>query len=468
MTPPEKHTGHPGTSVTSKRSSESEPLPAKTLKDSSFPKFLDGDVTITLHDISFQLHSKKLRESCDYFAEFDELPKRFILGSSDVIKPVEPEPVASEAFDSEPVASKAFEAETVVSEAFDPESVEFEAFEAETVASEAFDPESVASEAFDPESVASEAFEAETVASEAFDPEPVEPKPEPKLEPKPILKRTQDANENIFRLLYKRPLACSTPQCLLDTSILVGCYGCVGVNKVRDPLALATHRVCAGGELYRKSPWGLLTLAFDIHEESIFSVAFEHVVGRGEDIPERLPAKVAELVARYTAKLRDEIEECWELATTRCSSTNDSIPDTLAASMMGGYLCKKVAYSSKTALTPDVYDNLLYISRMKDVGPIMESKAALLKGVDCVDESMDEAQKLAAYMSNYFDDEEDNWGPALRAADKGLKMGMNRRSVKNSLQKKLREVQDALRPLFQGDKGVGYFTFMRFKDSFPW
>lgn len=103
---------------------------------------------------------------------------------------------------------------------------------------------------------------------------------------------------------------------------------------------------------------------------------------------------------------------------------------------------------------------------MEDIYSILRD--GLLIAVDEVQNCMYKARDLAAECSDDLNYEDLSWESVSRAAEQGLKRCVNRRSSEDLLIQKLLNVQEALQPLFEGDRGIGYFSCIQFEGPFPW
>ncbi|KAL1622245.1 hypothetical protein SLS56_008864 [Neofusicoccum ribis] len=356
--PPQKRnaTRDPQSHPPAKKSNATEP-------SCSFPNFTDGDVTIFLGDLELKLHSKTLCDTCDYFVKFDELPKHFILESSDsidVVVPVYSLPDDPHCDDTEAAISSNINTDTNV------------------------------------HSIAT----AKSTGTSY---------------------RARTASEAIFRLLYRQPLLSTSPERLFDVASLATRYGCV--DAVKDALILAILKACLGTRLLLEEPWTILNAAYNLRDESLFAEALLSVVSYGgSNTRERLPGAVTDLVPSHTAQLKRKIQQCWKDALCYCSQIDGTkagiLPNALAAVLMQTYLQENVAYSSDSSLDSQLYVNLVDLLKMSSIRPML--KYDLLAAVSDVDDSLCAAQGFIDTMASWHYEEEDEWSPASQMIEKGL------------------------------------------------
>ncbi|KAH7042236.1 hypothetical protein B0J12DRAFT_674287 [Macrophomina phaseolina] len=212
------------------------------------------------------------------------------------------------------------------------------------------------------------------------------------------------------------------------------------MNKVKDALVSAILKASLGTTLFRDDPWALLNAAYNLRDEAIFSEALLHVVGRGGG-GELLPSGVADLVDKHLADLEAKVKTCWQDAL-RCCRT-DSIPRALATTLMR-------SYSTSTPLRPEVYKVLAALHHMANIKPLLH--AGLMASVDEVDDALVASQ---TFINN-------------QDSDRWLDQCVNRQSVEGELRSMLQGIKEVIKPLFVGDRNVGYITCMHFAGPFPW
>lgn len=365
----------------------------------SFPAFSDGDVAISVGDLALTLHSQTLRKSCDYFANFDSTSTKF--PDRFVLKP----------------------------------------------ASLLLGPDADHTLAFAVVSPADADADADADRNNGGD--------------DARIKRARSANEAIFRLLYRQPLSCTKPADFRDVAALATCYGCV--DAVKDTLVTAILKASLGTTLFRDGPCALLNAACNLRDESIFSEALLHAVGRGCG-DELLPSTVADLVDKHTAGLEAKVQGCWQAAMRCC--TTDSIPRALAAVLMRNYVDQHVACTLVSPLRPEVYGVLFALHTMENIKPLLQ--AGLLARVDDVDEALVAGQDfiVAQDVDRYGDD--DDYYAHLYRVHRGFDECVNRRSIEGELRTMLQNVKQVIKPLFVGDRNASYFTCVQFAGPFPW
>lgn len=376
----------------------------------SFPKFNDGDVTTSVGDLELNLHSQTLSDTCDYFSELHsdstKLPKHFTLKPSKL----------SLGHDADQTLAFA-----IVSPA-DLSDNEVEAANGDDNST------------------------ARTTTTTTTDTQ---------------IKRAEAANEAVFRVLYRQPLLCARPADFRDAAILAAHYGCI--DAVKDALVTAILKASLGTTLFQDDPWALLNAACTLRDESIFSEALLHVVGRGGG-DELLPDAVADLVDKHVADLEAKVKRCWQDAMHCCRM--DSIPRALAATLMNSYFDQHVACALGSPLRPEVYKILAALHHMDSIKPLLQAR--LMAMVDEVDDALVAGQDFVKVQDPARCYDGENYSNTIYIIDKGLEQCVNGQSVEVELQKMLKGIKEAIKPLFVGDRNVGYFTCIHFAGLFPW
>ncbi|GME36514.1 hypothetical protein GTA08_BOTSDO13094 [Neofusicoccum parvum] len=374
----------------------------------SFPNFDDGDVAISVGDLELNLHSRTLRDTCAYFAEFDStgFPKHFIY------QPRSP----SLGHDADQTMTFA-----VVSP---------------------YRNSSGAEAANDDDNSTAQTTTTTTTTTDAR------------------MKRAKAANEAVFRILYRQPFSCARPADFRDAATLATRYGCA--DAVRDALVTAILKASLGTTLFQSDPWALLDAAYNLRDESIFSEALLHAVGRGGG-DELLPDAVVDLMDKHVADLEAKVKRCWHDAM-RCCRT-DSIPRALAATLMRSYLDQHTACALGSPLRPEVYRVLAALHHMDNVKPLLQAR--LMAMVDEVDNALVAGQDFvnAQDPDRCYDGE--SHSNTIYVIDKGLGQCVNVQSVEGELLSMLKGIKEAIKPLFVGDRNVGYFTCTHFPGPFP-
>ncbi|KAK0664205.1 hypothetical protein DIS24_g494 [Lasiodiplodia hormozganensis] len=362
--------------------------PAKKAKAANdFPLFDDGDVTICMGNLIMKLHSKTLRGSCEYFANFEELPTRFVL---------------------KPNTASYAESYILVPATSDGNGVS------------------------DNEAQKDNFEDALTV------------------------------NENIFRLLYHKPISCTTQTPFSEITALAKVYGCI--DAIRDDLITALLRVSLGSQMFRDGPDRLLYTGYYLRDKAIFTEALVHTVGQRKCDSEYIPGNVKGLVTKCVAELEDKVGQCWEAAIRCCEA--DTISNAVAATLLRQYLDKRIPCILGSPLRTEVYNVFAALHRMEDVKVLLEID--LMTQVDTIDDALGAG---VSFLRSFDADrlfEIEPSGDTQRSINKGLDCGVSRDEVVEELSDILKQVQYSIKPLFKGDRNVGYFTCFQFEGPFPW
>ncbi|KAH7029966.1 hypothetical protein B0J12DRAFT_682982 [Macrophomina phaseolina] len=235
------------------------------------------------------------------------------------------------------------------------------------------------------------------------------------------------------------------------------------MNKVKDALVSAILKASLGTTLFRDDPWALLNAAYNLRDEAIFSEALLHVVGRGGG-GELLPSGMADLVDKHLADLEAKVKTCWQDAL-RCCRT-DSIPRALATTLIRSYVDQHVACALGSPLRPEVYKVLAALHHMANIKPLLH--AGLMASVDEVDNALVASQ---TFINNQDSDrcyDAESYNNSIHILNEGLDQCVNRQSVEGELRSMLQGIKEVIKPLFVGDRNMGYFTCIHFAGPFPW
>lgn len=377
--PPNKRSTSPVT--------ETAPPAKKSKAANDFPLFDDGDVTICMGNLVMKLHSKTLRDSCDYFANFEELPTRFVL------KP------------ETNVSAKSYMLVPATSD--DNGGSDNEA-------------------------------------------------------QKDHLEDALTVNESIFRLLYHKPISCTTQTPFCEITALAKMYGCI--NAIRDDLITALLRASLGSQMFRHDPDRFLYTGYHLRDKAIFTEALVHTVGQRKCDSDFLTEDVQGLVTKGVAELEDKVGQCWEAAIRCCEA--DTISNAVAATLLRQYIDKRIPCILGSPVRTKVYNVFAALHRMEDVKVLLEID--LMAQVDTIDDALGAG---AFFVRNFDADrrfEIEPSGSTERSINKGLDCGLSRDEVVEELEDIVRQVQNSIKPLFKGDRNVGYFTCFQFEGPFPW
>lgn len=378
--PPEKHGAGPVTEIAP---------PAKMSKAANdFPLFNDGDVDICVGSLAMKLHSRTLRDNCNYFANFDKLPTRFMLmPSTDT---------------------------SITSYMVVPASSDGSGGEPDTPAPRSGNPK---------------------VAAVA-------------------------ANETVFRLLYHKPISCTTVASFYHVTALAVEYGCI--NAIQDGLITALLRASLGTQMFRNDPDLLLYTGYHLREKGIFTEALVRTVGQYKCDNGYIPESVKGLVAKGVDELKEKVRQCWGAAIRCCEA--DGISGVVAATLLRKYLDKCIPCILGSPLHTKVYNVLVAIHRMDDAKPLLEVN--LITQMDTINDGLDTGM---TYLRDVVNEPDEGYRSEMKwHITQGLDCGVSGGEVVKELEKMLEKVQNSIKSLFTGDRNVGYFTCFQFEGPFPW
>ncbi|KAL1640200.1 hypothetical protein SLS58_007151 [Diplodia intermedia] len=370
----------------------------------NFPKFHDGDVTIIIGDLELKLHSKLLIAKCRFFAH-DGGCKRFVVDSK---KPLQ------HGMDHPPL----------------------------TVAPYETAPQKSTSEG--------------------------SPTTKSTIEVDDYVKRSRAANEAFFRLLYNRQLSSLTPAEFRDVAILTSEYGCV--QRIKDALIIAFFKANLGTMPFRDNPWAILYAAGQLQDEAIYHEAMVHIIGRGglhrNDKKVVHPWSGLEIITQ-TGELRDKVRHC-SSAAMRCCKYDD-VASAIAAAVMKLYISSYIFCDMADPLQPEIYDKLRSLHDMEDAKELLD--AGVLTVLEHLDDglvagglALDRLKGLK--WSSIID--EINYKSLIVRVNKGLEQGVSSKKALEELERLLANIKTALKPLFVGDRNVGYFTCVQISGPNPW
>ncbi|KAL0253253.1 hypothetical protein SLS55_010225 [Diplodia seriata] len=370
----------------------------------NFPKFHDGDVTIIIGDLELKLHSKLLIAKCKFFAGHAGC-KQF------AIRPYNPDEPLEQDMDCPPLTVAPYETTTQKSN--------------------------------------NEGNPTTTSTIEIDD----------------YIKRSRAANEAFFRLLYKGPLSSLTPAEFRDVAILTSDYGCV--QRIKDALIIAFFKANLGNTPFRDNPWAILYAADQLKDEALYHEAMVHITGRGglrsNDKKFVHPWSVVE-ITKQTNELEDKVRECWTAAMGCCK--HHDVSTAVAAGAMRLYIDNNVPCPMRDLLRPEIYHALLSLHNKKDVEGLLDSN------VDDELNDLDNGLCAGMHALEFLQDssviDENTYNSLAASIKEGYRRAVSGRSAEVELEALLRNIQAAIKPLFVGDRNVGYFTCAQIKVPNSW
>lgn len=235
------------------------------------------------------------------------------------------------------------------------------------------------------------------------------------------------------------------------------------MGVVKDGLAAVILKANPGTTLFRDDPWAILNAACCLHEEALFSEALIHVVGRGGAAGCKclLPG-VQDVVDKYAAELEAKVNKHWQLVLGCCYA--GSIPQALAAMQVYQYFQQHSAFSRESPLRPNLYQVLAALHHMDNIKPLL--RASFVEQAEKVDDGLYAGQNFIHDLKR--GDQEDGYDETMYKIADGLDQWVNEETVESNLREMLQAIKEVIKPLFVGDRKVGYFTCMQFAGPFPW
>ncbi|TKA58671.1 hypothetical protein B0A49_11943 [Cryomyces minteri] len=397
-------------------SSESEAKWKKLSKRSTFPRFEDGDVVISLGSAEgdLVLYKRDLSRMCEYFEEFDEIgwPESFTLQ----------------------IVANVSECQVVPVE---------------------------------------EALPEQHNHTEVEDHGDRQLSTVGPLNEDGVAGHARRLNEIIFRLLYREPVDLSVSESkhspahvVRDVAKLAASYGCV--QHVQGELVSAIVTAGGiGGDLIRRNPCLLLETACLLKNETIFVDALRHAAGRRAALTDEMrsvPAEIARLVEHHAGLLKARVKEVCRLLASPAGTTLD-LPTFIAWGIFYRYLVANIF--PKDPESPEMFKSLAYLNSMRtgmelvdtqQLGDIMES----VRVVDC---GLVQASNITYLIR---DDDREEHRRELDDLDEALEEALNVKSIKAELRQIVEKSKLRLAPLFSGDKNTEHFTLTKFDGRLPW
>ncbi|KAL1643061.1 hypothetical protein SLS58_005030 [Diplodia intermedia] len=280
-----------------------------------------------------------------------------------------------------------------------------------------------------------------------------------------MMARARSANDAVFRALYKQPIADGmTAADFLDAAELAGAYGCLPAARAGLIFAVMLRPAAA---LYPEDPWSMLAAAYALRSKFVFEEAFVHAVGRwsggeGEENKKkrRLPKVVAAMVARAAAGMESEVQRCWQevLLVSGKPIEDQSLLSLLAMAIFRLFLAHYVGRElDGSALRPEVYRVLEQLHQMDP------DRDDLLVQLD-----PDKGRRQPPHESGtiVFPDSPGLWEAYGQGAFERAKRKRGP-GIRGELKAMLRLIRPLIKPLFKGDRHLGYFSYLRFEGPFP-